>query len=83
MQARVFNDAAAPDPTGDAEHQLDLVRSAIALLASGGASRVTLVNLAVSEGTLREASGLARASGMLLRSASRGTGSDITVEASG
>jgi len=83
MQAQVFNDAAAPDPNGDAEHQLDLVRSAIALLATGGASRVTLVNLALSEGTLREAGGLARASGMLLRIAPHGVASDITVEASG
>lgn len=83
MEAQDFSDGAAPDPTRDAEHQLDLVRSAIALVATGGASRVTLVNLALSDGTRREAGGLARASGMLLRIASRGDASDITVEASG
>jgi hypothetical protein len=83
MQAQNFGDERALDPTREAEHQLDLVRSAIALLASGGARRVTLVNLAVNEGTLREAGGLARAAGMLLRIASHGVASDITVEASG
>jgi hypothetical protein len=82
MQAQIFSGADVPDPTRDAEHQLDLVRSAIALLASGGALRVTLVNLALSEGTVREANALARASGMLLRIAVHGIGSDITVEAS-
>ena len=83
MQAQILRDAAAPDRSPDVEHQLDLVRSAIALLAGGGARRVTLVNLAPSEATLREASLLARASGMLLRIASHGVASDITVEASG
>lgn len=79
----MFSADAAPETSTDAEHQLDLVRSAIALVAGGGAPRVTLVNLALSEGTLREAGLLARASGMLLRVASHGNGSDITVEASG
>jgi hypothetical protein len=83
MQARIASAATAPQPSPEAEHQLDLVRSAIALVAGGGASRVTLVNLALSDGTLREAGGLARAGGMLLRVASHGTASDITVEASG
>jgi hypothetical protein len=83
MQAQDFSDGAAPDPTRDAEHQLDLVRSAIALVATGGASRVTLVNLALSDGTLREASFLARTGGMLLRVGRRGAASDLTVEASG
>lgn len=73
----------APEPSPDAEHQLDLVRAAITLLAAGGARRVTLVNLALSDGTLREASLLARTSGMLLRVSSRGAASEITVEASG
>jgi hypothetical protein len=83
MESPIFGTAAAPESYPDAEHQLDLVRSAIALLATGGARRVTLVNLALSEGTLREAGGLARAAGMLLRIAPRGAASDITVEASG
>ena len=83
MRAHLSSAATAPEPSPDREHQLDLVRSAIALLAAGGARRVTLVNLALSDGTLREASLLARTSGMLLRVASRGAGSEITVEASG
>jgi len=82
MQSPRFGAAEAPDAYPDAEHQLDLVRSAIALLASGGARRVTLVGLTLTESTLREASALARAGGMLLRTA-HGIGSDITVEASG
>ncbi|MBI2776421.1 MAG: hypothetical protein HYX57_04020 [Chloroflexi bacterium] len=83
MQAHVSSAATAPEPAPDAEHQLDLVRSAITLLAAGGARRVTLVNLAISDGTLREASLLARTSGMLLRVATRGALSELTVEASG
>lgn len=79
----MFSATTALDPSPTAEHQMDLVRSAIALLAGGGARRVTLVNLALSEGALRELNSLARASGMLLRATSRGVGSDITVEASG
>ena len=83
MQAQRSSAATAPEPSPDAEHQLDLVRGAIALLAAGGARRVTLVNVALSEGALREAGLLARTSGMLLRVAPRGAGSEITVEASG
>ncbi len=83
MQSPISGAAAAPDTSSDADHQLDLVRSSIALLASGGARRVTLVGLALTEQALREMSALARASGMLLRTAPHGIGSDITVEASG
>ena len=83
MQAQILGDAAESDLSPDAEHQLDLVRSAVALLAGGGARRVTLVNLALGEATLREAGMLARASGMLLRIAAHGASTDITVEASG
>lgn len=83
MQSAMFGAGAAPDLFPDVEHQLDLVRSSIALLASGSARRVTLVNLALVEGTLRQATALARASGMLLRRAPDGIGSDITIEASG
>jgi len=83
MQSPLFDAAPAPEAPADIEHQLDLVRCSIALLAGGGARRVTLVGLAVSDATLREAAALARASGMLLRSAPHGSGRDITVEASG
>jgi len=83
MQSPRFGAAAAPDGYSDAEHQLDLVRSAIALLATGGARRVTLVNMALADATHREASALARASGMLLRTAPAGIGSDVIVEARG
>lgn len=83
MHPPKFSATTALDPFPAAEHQMDLVRSAIALLAGGGARRVTLVNLALGEGALRELNSLARASGMLLRARSRGIGSDITVEASG
>jgi len=79
MQAPMFSKDAGPD----AEYQFDLVRSAIALLAGGGARRVTLVNIGLSEAMLREAGGLARAAGILLRIAPHGAASDITVEASG
>ena len=83
MQSPSFGAAATADAHLDAEHQLDLVHSAIALLATGGARRVTLVNVVLAEDTLREARTVARGSGMLLRVAPNGIASDITVEASG
>lgn len=83
MQAPISSAPAVPDRPADTEHQIDLVRSAIALLAAGGVRRVTLVNVALDDTGLREANALARASGMLLRIASHGAGSDITIEASG
>lgn len=83
MQAPISSVTPAPELSADAEHQLDLVRSAIALLAAAGARRVTLVNLVLNEAARRDAHALARASGMLLRITSHGVGSDITVEASG
>jgi hypothetical protein len=83
MQAPSFGAAATPDAYPDDEHQLDLVRGAIALLATGGARRVTLVNISLGEETLREARAVARGSGMILRVAPNGIASDITVEASG
>lgn len=82
MQAPTFSAAIGPDRSPVLEHQLDLVRSAIALLAGGGARRVTLVNLALAEDDLRALESLARASGTLLR-ATRHIGLDITVEATG
>ena len=83
MQAHISSVETAPGAAKDAEHQLDLVRSAVALIAAGGARRVTLVNVALDDATLREATLLARTSGMLLRLTPRGEGSEIAVEASG
>lgn len=83
MQAPMSSADMAADTSPVLEHQMDLVRSAIALLAAGGARRVTLVNLGLRGDALREVKSLARASGMLLRATARGTASDITVEASG
>ncbi|MEX1072354.1 MAG: hypothetical protein WED86_01530 [Chloroflexota bacterium] len=83
MQSPSFRGAATPDTHLDDEHQLDLVRGAIALLATGGARRVALVNISLGEETLREARAIARGSGMILRVAPNGVASDITVEASG
>jgi hypothetical protein len=83
MPSPSFGAAATPEAYLDDEHQLDLVRGAIALLATGGARRVTLVNTALAEETLREARAVARGSGMLLRVTPNGVASDITVEASG
>jgi hypothetical protein len=73
-------------PEGSArqlEHEFDLIRSAVALLAAGGARRVTLVGMSMDEGGLREAGFLVRASGMVMRAEKRQAGFDVTVEASG
>lgn len=67
----------------DFEHQLDLVRSAVALLASGGARRVTLVGLDLDSQALREIGSLVRANGMAMRAVPGHVGCDVTVEASG
>lgn len=67
----------------DVEHEFDLIRSAVALLATGGARRVTLVGLCLDAAALREASTIVRASGMLMRTVTGPVGCDITVEASG
>lgn len=71
-----------PD-SADFEHQLDLIRSAIALLAAGGATRVTLVGLRLDGQALREARSLVRANGMSMRVMTGHVGCDITVEAGG
>ena len=57
------------DATGDPairtiEHELDLVRSAIALVASGGAPSVTLVSLRFGEQLISPASRLALEAGV-------------------
>ena len=69
-------------PTG-LEHEFDLVRSAIALLAAGGARRITLVGLPLDNDALREIGSLVRANGMAMRAVRGNVGCDITVEASG
>jgi len=71
------------DSPPDLEHEFDLIRSAVALLAAGGARRVTLVGLALDAEALREAGSLVRASGMSMRAVAGQIGCDITVEASG
>ena len=67
----------------DLEHEFDLVRSAVALIAAGGARRVTLVGLPLDAQALREIGSLIRANGMSMRAMSGHVGCDITVEASG
>jgi len=67
----------------DLEHEFDLVRGAIALLAAGGARRVTLVGLPLDARALREMGSLIRASGMSMRTLTGNVGSDISIEAGG
>jgi hypothetical protein len=72
-------------PQGDArkpEHQFDLIRSAVALLAAGGARRVTLVGMSFDESALGKAGSLVRASGMVIRAERGQAGFDVTIEAS-
>lgn len=71
------------DRPPDLEHEFDLIRSAVALLAAGGARRVTLVGLPLDGPAMREARSLVRASGMSMRAVAGPVGHDITVEASG
>ena len=71
------------DRSTDLEHEFDLIRSAVALLAAGGARRVTLVGLPLDGDALREVRSLVRASGMTMRVADGPVGCDITIEASG
>ena len=65
------------------EHEFDLVRSAVALLAAGGARRVRLVGMSMDDQALHEAGFLVRASGMVMRAERGQAGFDVTVEASG
>ena len=71
------------DGPPDLEHEVDLIRSAVALLASGGARRVTLVGLPLDSQALREIGSLVRANGMAMRAVTGHVGCDITIEASG
>ena len=65
------------------EHEFDLIRSAVALLADGGARRVTLVAMSMDEAALGEAGFLVRTSGMVMRVEKGQAGFDVTIEASG
>jgi hypothetical protein len=67
----------------DLEHEFDLVRSAVALIAAGGARRVTLVGLPLDAQALREMGSLIRANGMSMRVMARQVGCDIGIEAGG
>ena len=65
------------------EHEFDLIQSAVAMLAAGGARRVTLVGMPFDERALSEAGLMVRASGMVMRAEKGQAGFDVTVEASG
>jgi hypothetical protein len=67
----------------DLEHEFDLVRSAVALIAAGGARRVTLVGLPLDPQALRDVGSLIRANGMSMRVMTGHVGCDITIEAGG
>jgi hypothetical protein len=67
----------------DLEHEFDLVRSAVALIAAGGARRVTLVGLPLDAQALRDVGSLIRANGMSMRVMAGHVGPDITIEAGG
>lgn len=71
-----------PEVSVDLEHEFDLVRSAITLLAQGGARRVTLVGLPLDSQALREIGSLVRAHGMSMRAVNGHVGYDLTLEAS-
>jgi hypothetical protein len=87
MASRISGAAGAldlpQDSSPDLEHEFDLIRSAVALLAAGGARRVTLVGLPLDGDALREVRSLVRASGMTMRVSDGQVGCDITIEASG
>ena len=67
----------------DLEHEFDLVRTAVALIAAGGARRVTLVGLHLDAQALREMGLLIRANGMSMRAMTAHIGCDISIEAGG
>jgi hypothetical protein len=71
------------DPSPNLEHEFDLVRSAVALLAAGGARRVTLIGLPLDNQALREIGSLVRANGMAMRADPGHVGYDLTIEAGG
>jgi hypothetical protein len=67
---------------GDLARNLDLVRAAIDLIASGGAERITLVGLADSARVLPKAQALSHAAGLRARAEWHpgDDGCDIAVE---
>lgn len=67
---------------GTLEHEISLINGSIALLASGGAARVTLTGLRFGERILPTAQISARALGVVVRPLWRasGAGCDIAVE---
>jgi hypothetical protein len=65
------------------DHELALVRSAIALLGSGGARRVTLVGLHHAAELLPEVQPLAWSDGLLVRLFWRPSGCDISIGPAG
>lgn len=71
------------DAPTDSEHQHDLIRSAVALLAAGGARRVTLIGITLDSQALREIGSFVRANGMAIRAVPGHVGTDVTVEVSG
>jgi hypothetical protein len=71
------------DAAPNEEHQLDLIRSAVALLAAGGARRVTLIGLTLDSQSLSEVGSLVRGNGMAMRAVPGHVGHDITIEAIG
>jgi hypothetical protein len=73
----------SPSDARKLEHEFDLIRSAVALLAAGGARRVTLVGMSLDEPALGEAGFLVRASGMVMRVEKGQAEFDVTIEASG
>lgn len=87
MASQMSGAAGALDPrqegAPDLEHEFDLIRSAVALLAAGGARRVTLIGLDIDSQAVREVGSMVRGSGMAMRAAPGHVGYDITIEASG
>jgi len=67
----------------DREHELDLIRTALALMATGGATRITVLGLRLEQGLVHEASILARDAGLRLQVTRDGPRGDMLLEASG
>jgi hypothetical protein len=87
MAAQMSGAVPAPDPSFspaiDVSHELDLLSTAIAMLSSGEATRITLVGLPLEDETLREVDAVVRARGLVMRSTRAEVGCDIVVEAGG
>jgi hypothetical protein len=80
MASQSVEPARARDSQAELEHRLDLIESAIALVASGGARRATVV-MPDADLALPEAQSLARDHGVVVRAAWRADGAcDVVVE---